>query len=198
MVKTLHQIWIGNEIPPYAAVYQSSFKSLHPNWEVVLWNNERIERFIETFFPVLYPAYLSCIKWPIARSDLARLCIIHKLGGLYADLDIEWFRNVESLINQTKLSTIFFHESDSPLLTNSIFYSRPGTLCVEDIVSKIEYVPKIQNTTDVLNFAGPMFLTNALEGRTDYKANSHVYFEYPYKERKLFQYGQHKNAGSWL
>jgi mannosyltransferase OCH1-like enzyme len=47
--KVIHQIWIGTPQPPEVFIkYMDSWKHYHPDWDYILWDNERVK----TLFPL--------------------------------------------------------------------------------------------------------------------------------------------------
>lgn len=194
MSRLLHQIWIGDTLPKYTAAHQETFQNANPSWKIKLWRTEELEALVSRY-PRLFRIYRQCNV--ITQADLARLCVIHHCGGLYADLDVEFFRDVAPLLERGKATT-FFREAATGLVTNSIFYSAAGTACLQGILSKIRRAPQLTRTIDVLDFAGPNFLTNNIKPDDSVDVKSHVYFEYSEVNQYAFQYGFHKYAKSWL
>jgi mannosyltransferase OCH1-like enzyme len=194
VVKILHQIWIGDNLPEYALSNQETFKNTHLDWVPVIWREREIKILLRD--SPLFETFMACSNSKIAQADLARLYIVYYFGGLYADLDVTFFRNIEPLL--AKKHTVFFREAQTGMVTNSIFYSCPNAACFNNTLSKLVQVPNITNSADVLQFAGPEFLTKVIENASDVDIKSHIYFEYSSKKEHSFQYGYHKYAGSWL
>lgn len=200
MIRELHQIWIGDpaKIPPYAIKNCRDFNRLHPGWRATLWLERDIELLIAEQFPDVCARWVLCKDWTIARADLARLCIVASRGGLYADLDIEWYKNIEPLVTKP---AVFFKEATTGYVTNSIFYSGANITQMQPLINCTDKCPRIANTHDVLEFAGPLFLTKHVKENDHLKIRSHIYFEYPDElnhGRQDFQYGHHKYAKTWM
>lgn len=69
-----------------------SWERNFPDFEIKVWNDEEIEHFIKDN----YPQYLTfCFSFPrhIMVIDFFRLCIMHKLGGIYSDMDVYCYKN---------------------------------------------------------------------------------------------------------
>ena len=67
---------------------------MNPDVRVKVWGNDDVERFIAK----IYPKYLDLyhfLKLDIQRADLARLLILYKIGGVYADLDYECLKPID-------------------------------------------------------------------------------------------------------
>ena len=192
-------MWVGDgAMPKYGSENALRFFALHPGWSSIVWHNHAIESFLADFYPLVYEVYRAC-KWDIVKADIIRLCAVYHYGGLYTDLDVEWYRNIEGLLKQDPKPSVFFREAATGGVTNSIFYSDPRQPCFAELLEKIQQAPTIDSTLDVLKCTGPIALTNVVEGRDDCSIRSHYYFEYLSEAPiEVFQYGHHKNVGSWL
>jgi mannosyltransferase OCH1-like enzyme len=77
-IKIIHFIWYGKNMPenPY------KWKMMNPDWEVMIWNRENMPKLINQRL-----CSLSFIQ-PDMQSDIARVEILYRYGGLYLDCDI--------------------------------------------------------------------------------------------------------------
>jgi len=82
--KIIHQIWLGSDFPQEYKEYQQSWIKNHPDWEYKLWT----ERDIEQFGLVNQHMYNTAKNYG-EKSDIARLEILDRFGGLYIDTDFE-------------------------------------------------------------------------------------------------------------
>lgn len=82
--KIIHQIWLGSPVPQQFYPLIETWKTLHPDWEYKLWTDNDIEEFDLTnkLIYAIAPNYGM-------KSDIARLEILYRHGGLYIDLDQE-------------------------------------------------------------------------------------------------------------
>jgi hypothetical protein len=86
IIHFVYGLWSNTEMP---IIYQSNvelWKILNPDYVIRIWNREAVENLVE-----------KCKKWqslyqeaktPIQRSDIARLIIVWRFGGIYSDLDV--------------------------------------------------------------------------------------------------------------
>jgi mannosyltransferase OCH1-like enzyme len=154
--RIFHRIWLGpNPMPEEFVYYGETFKDLHPNWEIKLWtdNNLPVEEFINKSIFQSNDGFV--LKVDIARFELLRL-----YGGVYADCDFEFFKNIELLINDLDI----FSAGERPkVIGNAIFGSIPGHPLLNKILKampqsieeNIDYGPNIKT--------GPVFLTRLLK-----------------------------------
>jgi len=96
--KIIHQTWSNTDIPSEFRNYQVSWQQNHPDWEYRLWTDEDNRRLLKQDYPWLLDIY-DAYPYPIQRVDMARCLYLHKFGGLYADMDFECLKPVETLFN---------------------------------------------------------------------------------------------------
>src|SRR5688572_8186862 len=82
------------ELPPIVAENIESFKRHHPKLAHKLFSGEDIEAFLEAKFPREVQDAFHALKPYAYKADLARYCILHELGGVYADLSMFFTRRV--------------------------------------------------------------------------------------------------------
>ena len=72
---------------PFWAHCRQSWIDAFPNHDHVLWNDsEDLDRIVRDHYPRYWNLYQS-FPVHIMRIDFARLCILHRYGGIYADMD---------------------------------------------------------------------------------------------------------------
>lgn len=77
---------IPSPLPPVVAANIQSFKDAHPGMSHTLFSDGMIRDFLSANFDnAVLHAYDELIPFAY-KADLARYCILHKLGGVYADL----------------------------------------------------------------------------------------------------------------
>ena len=95
--KILHQTWKDENLPAHLQAFRQTWQTHHPTWEFRLWtdldNRELIRQHYAWFLPI-YDSYPENIM----RADAARYFILHRYGGVYADLDVECLRPLDPLI----------------------------------------------------------------------------------------------------
>jgi mannosyltransferase OCH1-like enzyme len=85
-------------------IYQEFCKK--NNYEYHLWNKEECEELLKDYED--YRDFYYSVKYDIMKVDIMRFLILHKYGGLYADLD------TEPLIKTLKGSTLIFAYKTGP------------------------------------------------------------------------------------
>ena len=85
--KLIHQIWLGKKpLPDWFADYRDSWLAHFPEWKYRLWRDEDL--------PGLLPGMISTTAFDhdlnvALRSDVLRLELLRKYGGMYVDVDFE-------------------------------------------------------------------------------------------------------------
>ena len=79
--KLFHQSWSSTELPAKFQAWSMSCRTLHPNWEWVLWTDEDNLNLVRKYFPWLEESYLA-MPGEIYRADLARSLYMYIYGGL--------------------------------------------------------------------------------------------------------------------
>ena len=80
--KTFHLVWGGDKpLPDYAAKHIAQLKELYPGWSVNVWDEFPHDRVTGDAMDIV-PNHG-------ARSDIMRLEILYKFGGVYLDVDVE-------------------------------------------------------------------------------------------------------------
>ena len=88
--KVLHQIWVGRgEMPEHQRRWRRRFAEMNPDWTLHLWTDDELP------FPILnrraWDACLAVGATPgcAMRSDILRLELMARVGGVYLDTDIK-------------------------------------------------------------------------------------------------------------
>ncbi|KAL3897952.1 MAG: hypothetical protein SGCHY_003071, partial [Lobulomycetales sp.] len=76
-----------DDIPPQVQKVIDSWKTLNPDWKLVLYNDRECRAFVEAEYPEFLSLYDNVFT-AVERSDIWRYLIIHRFGGLYIDSDV--------------------------------------------------------------------------------------------------------------
>lgn len=170
--KIIHQTWKDDQVPAHFQPFVNSWKEHHPDWEYHLWTDEMNEGFIKEHyadFLEIYQKYSSNIQ----RVDAVRYFILHKIGGLYVDLDFFCFRNVMPLLEGA--DSVFGEEHEEHciphqkeiIISNALMASIPQSKFMEEICMEL-YQPSLdyENKNEmVLETTGPFMLTRMYMGQ---------------------------------
>ncbi len=90
--KVIHQIWLGSPLPRKLRRYSETWRRQHPDWELKLWTDVEVARLD---FPTR-PLFESTTCWG-QKSDLLRVELLLREGGVYVDLDYECYKPLDPL-----------------------------------------------------------------------------------------------------
>lgn len=117
--KIFHRIWIGNKpMPEEYEYYGQTFMDLHPDWEYKLWTDDNlpVNKFQNRD---LYKSDNGVVF----KANIARIELLYLYGGVYADTDFEFYKNIEPLL---KDYDHFFTGEKQGIIGNGIIGSVAG------------------------------------------------------------------------
>jgi inositol phosphorylceramide mannosyltransferase catalytic subunit len=188
----LHQIWLGpNPLPAQDAVYIETWKRLHPAWEHRLWTEDNLPEGVR-------PEVYERLRVPAERSDLLRLELVARYGGVYVDTDFEALRPLDPLLHDVDLFAAYLREdfeddSDLPArINNAIFGAVPEHPAL--VRALAEARPRESYGYDK-NAVGPMFLDRMLQGTGATLFDRHLFYPRPLERDGAVAY--HHQARTW-
>jgi hypothetical protein len=125
--KTIHRIWIGDEIPEQHEEYWSKAQDRYPNYEFKTWCGDEFELINEELF--------QCQEIPAAASDILRLEVIYKYGGIYIDTDVELLQAVPDGYDD------LFCAQSYVGATNAFFGAAPGHAVIKKALDRLQELP---------------------------------------------------------
>ncbi len=141
--RVLHQIWLGAASPgPRLLGWREGFRRLHPSWEMRLWTGPgdalELRAGPEVFHSAL-PEVLGRCCHVRQRANVWRLELLRALGGLYADLDVEWLRPVDDLLDGASALASGFREpwEARTQVCNAVIAAEPRHPWIEACVAEI-------------------------------------------------------------
>lgn len=134
----IHQVWFDNIIPSKTKTrktfeslkkYRDSWLLKNPNWTYICWNKDKCKDLIKYHYPQhkdMYDRY----PYPIQRCDAVRYFILHRYGGLYADMDYYCNRPWDEVLKEYPYG-LYLVETPNKLynnlhVSNSLMYSKPN------------------------------------------------------------------------
>jgi mannosyltransferase OCH1-like enzyme/UDP:flavonoid glycosyltransferase YjiC (YdhE family)/GT2 family glycosyltransferase len=168
--KIIHQTWKNNVVPPQLRNFQQSWHRYHPSWRYMLWTDADNRALLARHYPWFLPIYDSYPE-PIMRAHAARYFILHRYGGVYADLDFECLRPMEPLLDKKQLvfglepiEHLDFHFATvrpfEQIVCNAWMASTPGHSFWPHLFQQlVAYHPLGQ----MMDSTGPFLLTRAVE-----------------------------------
>lgn len=132
--KNIHQIYwdfnkTNKDMPNEWKLISKSWKKNHPTWSYSLWDDKMCYNLIKNDYPWFLETYKN-YKHEIQRCDSVRPFILHKFGGIYADMDYKCLKPFDDIF---KKKSIYFIESPYSGVTNALFASNKGNKILLDL-----------------------------------------------------------------
>jgi hypothetical protein len=124
--RIVHRVWPGEDPIPYRfRRHADTWLQHHPDWEHRLWTPAEIE-VLDMVNGGLYDQAekLAPKDWLRFRADIARLEILHRHGGVYADTDAECLQPLDPLLDDPAWFPTSPNRPDG--LTQAVFAAVPG------------------------------------------------------------------------
>ena len=102
--RKLHFTWKTSnlgELPDLFRRIQVKWRILNPTWEIKIWTDEECEAFVRDHYPEYYDLYTD-FEVTALRSDPFRYLVLDKIGGYYADMDMEPLQPMNGLVRVMK------------------------------------------------------------------------------------------------
>jgi mannosyltransferase OCH1-like enzyme len=214
--KIIHQTWKSSNLPEKFQAYQKTWIMYHPQWEYRFYDDAACRAFVQREFPDLLVLYDGC-PYPVQRADIFRYLVVASNGGIYADIDMECYKNMESLFAGREcvfgVETILSPRQRRSLnhvyaerIANCIFAaSRKHPIfdkIIEEVVMRLDKVPE-----GIVETTGPGMLTDVVQKyrkRYDLRILPQIYWltptgnDYPnHFPFNLHMYAKHHFAGTW-
>ena len=179
--KIIHQVWSGIDepLPTHYEELGNTWKEKNPDWEYVIWDNQKMTDFVLEHYPHYWSTYNS-FKCNIQRWDAIRYLILDKIGGVYADFDTECLKPLETLLKDRECCFSFEPEvyqqyyGGVPFYFNNAFMaSTPDHPFMKKAIERAFYYdPTWRNAKDILGTTGPLMLIHLYQG---YEEKENIY-----------------------
>ena len=125
--RTFHSIWMGKAMPKEYIQLRQTWINCHPGWTLHDWNERNM------------PTLVNQREFDEARSyseksDIARVELLYRFGGVYIDTDFECFKNIEDLIGA---SALWVGQDEDDRICNGIMGSVAGHPFLEKVIAAI-------------------------------------------------------------
>jgi mannosyltransferase OCH1-like enzyme len=160
--RVLHQIWVGRDpLPKEFASYVETWKRHHPEWEHRMWTEENLPTDLRR------PEVLERIRQPAERSDILRLELLWRHGGVYVDVDMECRSSLDPHIGDAEFFTAWIKkkvEGRPQRVSNTFMGSVPGHPLLDRALNELR--PQEWYGFDK-NYSGALFFGRLVEDYPD-------------------------------
>ena len=133
---------------------QQSWLNTYSDFEYRFWTDEEIDDLIRTHYSKYWEMY-SNFPAHIMKIDFVRFAILHRYGGIYADLDVYCYQNFHSELTDKSAYIIENPYGNDPF-ENSLMCSAKDSeffvKCMDLSLERYEYTKKVN--PDMLNNVG--------------------------------------------
>lgn len=167
--KIIHQIWNTDVVPAVWQDFVISWHKHHPGWRYYLWSAERRKAYVATYLPDYLKTY-NRFRRNVQKADVFRYIILERMGGIYADLDMECLKPFDEFVDGH--SFMIGKEPKGAgsewgrkyVYGNAMLVSEPGHPFLKLLLSEIKQrKPNTNVSTDVLTSTGTFLLTDMLD-----------------------------------
>lgn len=157
--KIFHYIWFGRKKVPHPDFIEG-WQQLHPDWEVKKWDEDNLEVESES----LYNA-LKTREWSNA-TNIARLFILQKEGGVYLDTDVEIVKSFDPFISHHAFVGFQVGPGvrDSEMVNMAVFGAEKNHPCFRELIPMAEKHPGMDTGHNQIA-RGPAVITSYLRER---------------------------------
>ena len=185
--KIIHQVW-SDKIRPLPLFFQElseTWKNLYPEWEYILWDDEKMNSFIKNNYPDFY-FYFQSFPFDVQRWDTVRYLFLYKFGGMYVDFDYEAIEPLDDIFQGHSCCFASEPKEHAQIFEKSIYINNGLIITVPDhpfIKSLIDCVMEKypanrvyrDKMEEVLLTTGPLMVSDLYESY----ANKHELYIIP-------------------
>lgn len=176
--RIVHQVWfdfgaIPNRIRSRRAYNQPLLKSCRKSWSLlnphffhIVWDRKQAQQLIRAHYKE-HEALFARFPHEIQRCDFIRFCILHRYGGVYADMDYKCCKPFDAWISKYDLC---FVESPNnpgtePIVSNSLMIARTRNhpfwkVLMVEVHHALERFSLLTRHFEVMYTTGPGLLTH--------------------------------------
>lgn len=193
--KIIHQIWIGpHKLPSrFIDTWKNDYMKENTDWEYKLWREKDIEQL-----NMINKDIYDMEKNYAGKSDIARLEILNKYGGIYIDADSVWVNNksLNKLIDESIEEGLFASiEPTKNYLANGVIGSTPNNenilFLINEIRSMKHNYKELRNKFMPWQLTGPYLLEKVRKTGRKIKVLPTNYF-YPEYWHGVRDFDRHK------
>jgi hypothetical protein len=119
--RIIHQTFSSRQVPESAKAIMRSWREHNGNgWQIRFYDDQACLDFVRREFPEYLDAYRSLPK-DVERSDFFRYMVVLRLGGVYADIDVECRQPLDRVIRPTDTMVVGW---EAEVATDALAYKR--------------------------------------------------------------------------
>ena len=184
--RILHQVWVGPDAMPQEFLdYRESWRRHHSDWEMRLWTEDSLPD------DLIRPEVYERLRNPAERSDIIRLEVLYRFGGVYVDTDVECLRPIGPLLEEGD----FFVGEVQGKVENAVIGAAAGHPVLERALRELR--PATEYGADLTQGTGPWFLTALLREHPEVTIHPQEVFSPMTDAEREQAYAVHHYVSSW-
>ena len=197
-----HRVWdeTGPPMPTQYRDWVSQWQLLHPSWRHKMWGDAESRGFLDRYYPKIGACYASA-KNPAAKSDCLRHAVIHRVGGVYLDVDFRPIKPIDELLAGCQAFAVE-HRSDGLICAGVL-----GAMAGHPTTERILHTFPARWDREANWKTGPYLVDGCVRGHDDCRVlESRLFFPMDFAHRHQLDattaypgaYAVHHFAASWL
>lgn len=166
--------------------YQESWRRHHPDWEMRLWTEDSLPDDLTR------REVYERLRNPAERSDIIRLEVLYRFGGVYVDTDVECLRPIDPLLED---DADFFVGAVQGKVENAVIGAVAGHPILERALRELR--PVTEYGADLTQGTGPWFLTALLREYPEVTIYPQEVFSPMTDAERERAYAVHHYVSSW-
>jgi hypothetical protein len=163
--KIIWTYW-DNSIPLSVVKLINEWEYLNPSWKVIILTNKNLSRFLKT--NELPEKFYDGIETPQYSSDIVRIAILIKYGGVWLDASIKLLKSLDWVIHEFNNTNIdylgyqmpsFTTNKHKPIIESWFIASKPNTKFLKEVYKEMrsafgrreQYVNRVKKLIDLQN-----------------------------------------------
>jgi mannosyltransferase OCH1-like enzyme len=154
--KILHYVWVGGELPEKQRALTETWRRHNPDYRFVFWNRHNIDFSI----PAVARAFRQK-RWATV-SDITRLAVVLKHGGIYIDTDFDVRKSFDPLLNERCFFGFQAESHPTDWVDNGFFGAIPNHWFIREAYTRILAIRSLPFGLDRPTKYGPKLITKLL------------------------------------
>lgn len=148
--KLIHQVWLGKApMHPLMVKWREDWKRLNPDWKLLLWTDTVVEgrvvletesgKSLSKVRISIGDEYRSLLERSLhlsQQSNIWRYAIVHHMGGLYVDTDVEPILPLARTFDDVSAAAAVM-KGEPNNFECGLFASEPHSLFTKDLVESL-------------------------------------------------------------
>lgn len=163
--RIIHRIWLGGPEPEWTAGFADTWRQ--PGWRVVEWDDELVAGLGPLHNQGIFDAAEDLAPDHIGqlRSDVVRLELLYRFGGVYVDADFECLRPIDPHIEG--IACFAAWEAQGRWVNNAIMGAVPFHPFVERLIDGLAGNVLRNRGSKPNKLSGPQYLTRMWREQRD-------------------------------